>query len=216
MYDFHMHSIFSDGELIPAELAQRCAMLGFKGIAVTDHADNSNLELVLSNLARACEELSKSAAIEIIPGIELTHLPPKLIAPLTRKAKKLGARIVIVHGETIVEPVPRGTNKAAVETPEVDILAHPGLISVKEAELARENEIYLELSGRRGHCFTNGHVAKVAHEAGAALLVNSDAHAPEDLASPERLLEVARGAGLSEKLSKMVANENPKGFLRRI
>lgn len=216
MYDFHMHSVFSDGELIPAELAQRCAALGFKSIAVTDHADSSNLELILKNLVKACEELSKSAAVEIIPGIELTHLPPKLISPLAKKAKKLGAKIVVVHGETIVEPVPRGTNAAAVAMPEVDILAHPGLITLEEAELAKENEIYLELSGRRGHCLTNGHVMRVAQEAKAMLLVNSDAHAPEDLLSSERILEIARGSGLSENLSKMVANANPKGFLRRI
>ena len=51
-----------------------------------------------------------------------------LIAPLSCRARALGAQIVLVHGETIVEPVPPGTNHQAIEAG-VDILAHPGLIS---------------------------------------------------------------------------------------
>ena len=54
-----------------------------------------------------------------------------------------GAEIVVVHGETIVEPVIKGTNWSAVNCPEVDILAHPGLITVEEVEIAKYNDIAL-------------------------------------------------------------------------
>jgi len=56
------------------------------------------------------------------------HLP-KLFPKLARKAKKLGAQIIVVHGETLVEPVIKGTNWSAVNCPDVDVLAHPGLIN---------------------------------------------------------------------------------------
>jgi histidinol phosphatase-like PHP family hydrolase len=216
MFDFHVHSIFSDGELIPAEIAQRCSILGHKAVAITDHADKSNLELILSNLVPACEDLNKYVDIEVLPGIEITHSPIDMLEDLIKKSKKLGAKVIIVHGETLVEPVPKGTNLAAVKIPEVDILAHPGLLTVEEAELAKENGIFLELSARKGHCLSNGHVAMVANEVKADLLVNTDAHSPSDFITEKEAYNVARGSGLSEKNSGIVISVNPQRFLKNI
>ena len=47
MVDLHSHTIFSDGELLPAELIQRAEAKGLAGIALTDHVDPSNLDFVL-------------------------------------------------------------------------------------------------------------------------------------------------------------------------
>jgi len=49
MIDLHTHTTFSDGELIPAELARRAAKAGYRAMAMTDHADFSNLELILQH-----------------------------------------------------------------------------------------------------------------------------------------------------------------------
>ena len=43
-----------------------------------------------------------------------------------------------------------------------------------------------------------GHVAKLAVEMGANLVLDTDTHAPSDLITEEHALAVARGAGLSE------------------
>lgn len=215
-YDFHIHSVFSDGELIPAEIAQRCAVLGYKAVAITDHADNSNLKFILGNLVEACDELSNAGDLELLPGIELTHVPLNMLEGLVKKSKNLGARVIVVHGETLVEPVIPGTNLAAVKIPEVNILAHPGLISVEAAELAKENGVYLEITTRKGHSLTNGHVARTAAEAGAKLLLNTDAHAPEDLLHPRDAVKFAQGAGVEEKNSKIITSVNPRAFLGSI
>ncbi|MEE8168297.1 MAG: histidinol phosphate phosphatase domain-containing protein [Candidatus Hydrothermarchaeales archaeon] len=212
-YDFHIHSIFSDGELIPAEIAHRCSVLGYKAIAITDHADNSNLEFILSNLVDACAELSEHMYTKILPGIEITYAPAGMLEKLVSRARELGAKVILVHGETPVEPVPEGTNAVAVEIAEVDILAHPGFITRKEAEQALENNIYLELSARRGHSLANGHVARIAQETGAKLLVNTDAHSPEDLIPPSKAIEIATASGLPEELSKIITSVNPKSFI---
>jgi histidinol phosphatase-like PHP family hydrolase len=214
-YDLHVHSIFSDGELIPAEIARRYAEKGFKAVAITDHADSSNMEFILRRLQGIGKEL-EAHGIEVIPGIELTHLPPAKIPELAAKAKKLGAAIVVVHGETIVEPVARGTNAAAVACEYVDILAHPGFITLEEAELAKEHGVYLELTSRRGHCLTNGHVASIAKEAKAELVVCTDAHSPGDILSPEEFISVALGAGMSKKYSEIITSVNPKRILGRL
>ena len=215
-FDFHIHSVFSDGELIPAEIARRCGVLGYHTIAISDHVDNSNIEFVLKNLVGTCEELGRYADIEILPGAEITHAPLGMIEGLVKDARKLGAKVIIVHGESIAEPVIAGTNLKAAGMPEVDILAHPGLITVEEARLAKENGVFLELTSRRGHSLTNGHVARIAQETGAKLLVNTDAHSPDDLITRESALQVALGAGLMREASEKVLAVNPQDLINSI
>jgi len=212
MYDLHVHSVFSDGELIPSEIARRYSAKGFEAIAITDHADSSNMEFILKNLTRNKKDFN-GHGVKVLVGIELTHLPPELIPPMASKAKKMGAEIVVVHGESLVEPIARGTNRAGVSTPEVDILSHPGLITIEEAELARNNNIFLEISARKGHSLTNGHVARVAMETDAQLLANTDSHSPEDIISPKELYNVILGAGLGQEDSKIITGVNPKRFI---
>ena len=196
MIDLHTHTIFSDGVLVPAELARRAQALDYKALAFTDHVDFSNLDFVLPRLISFCQVVAETMAMALLPGVELTHIPPALIGDGVKKARDLGAKIIVVHGETLVEPVAFGTNRAAIAAG-VDILAHPGLITVAEAELAAENGVYLEITTRPGHALANGHVAKTAASVGAELILNNDAHAPGDLMSLQMAEKIALGAGIS-------------------
>ena len=195
MIDLHTHTIFSDGELLPSEQVRRAKVLGYEAIALTDHADYTNLEALLA-AAKMARYLEQSYEIIVIPGVELTHVPPQKIAQLADLARNLGAEIVVVHGESPVEPVRPGTNRAALEAG-VDILAHPGFITLEEAEMARDNDVCLEITSRSGHNITNGHVVQMAIQAGAKMVVDTDAHAPEDLIDSERAIQIAFGAGLT-------------------
>jgi len=197
MIDLHTHTTFSDGELIPSELVRRAEVLGYRAIGITDHADYTNIEHILSCVSKA-KYMEEVLDIRILVGAELTHVPPPKIGPLATLARRLGAEIVVVHGETPVEPVRPGTNRAALEA-DVDILAHPGFITLEEAELARENNVCLEITSRRGHNITNGHVVRLAKMAGAKMIVNTDSHAPGDLISSKRAVEIAMGAGLTHE-----------------
>ncbi|PIE56808.1 MAG: PHP domain-containing protein [Desulfobulbus propionicus] len=198
MIDLHTHTLFSDGALIPSEHVRRVEHMGYRAIAITDHADASNLEHLLTNTVRVAAELNQVNRTRLIVGVELTHVPPSQIHALARQARALGAEIVVVHGETPVEPVLPGTNRAALEAG-VDILAHPGFLSEEEARLAKANQVALELTARGGHSLTNGHVARVAELAGATLVVNADAHGPGDFLTAEMAQKVALGAGLSQE-----------------
>jgi len=213
MIDLHTHTVFSDGELIPAELARRAAVAGYRALAMTDHGDRSNLDLIIPRLARVAGELGEAWGLTILPGIELTHVPPAQIAAAATEARRLGAKIVIVHGETLVEPVAPGTNRAALEA-DIDILAHPGLIGEDEARLAAQRGICLELTTRKGHSLANGHVARQALAAGAPLIVDNDAHAPGDLLPPALMRQVALGAGLNETQADAVL-ANAEALVRR-
>ena len=203
MIDLHTHSLFSDGVLVPSELVRRAVTKGYRVIAITDHADASNLDFIIPRVAAACRELTKHWKIVALPGIELTHIPPETFGELTDKARSLGAAIVVAHGETLVEPVPPGTNKAAIAAG-VDILAHPGLITEEEAALAAKSGVHLEISARKGHCLSNGHVAAAALAAGAKLVLDTDAHEPGDLITGDFALTVLRGAGLNEEQARTV------------
>ncbi|MCB2183972.1 MAG: histidinol phosphate phosphatase domain-containing protein [Desulfobulbaceae bacterium] len=198
MIDLHTHCFFSDGELVPAEHLRRVEVLGYEAIAITDHADSSNIDFIVPRILKAAEDMNKFAETRLLAGIELTHVPPQLMAKLTQYARELGAKVVVAHGETVVEPVRQGTNRAALEAG-VDVLAHPGFITLEDAQLAAQKGIFLELSGRKGHSLTNGHVAKMAAESGAKLAVNADAHGPGDFLTTEMARIVGLGAGLTEE-----------------
>jgi putative hydrolase len=206
MIDLHIHSLFSDGELLPAEIVRRLEDMEYSCIAITDHVDSSNLDFVIPRLVVVAEDLNKAQAVKVIPGVEITHVPPKLIGSLITKARGLGARIVLVHGETIVEPVAKGTNREAILAG-VDILAHPGLISAEDCRLAAETGVYLEISARHGHSFTNGHIARLARDCGSKLVLNSDAHSHHDFMTLEFANMVAKGTGLGENaFEEMLGN----------
>jgi putative hydrolase len=215
MIDFHTHTFASDGVLVASELVRRAQTVGYRAIALTDHADESNLDDLVAR-ALAAAAAWRGRGIAVIPGVELTHVSPDRIAPLAARAKKLGARVVVVHGETVVEPVAPGTNAAAIACPDIDLLAHPGLITAEDAAAAAARGLFLEITTRKGHSLANGHVASRARRAGAPLLLNTDSHEPGDLCTVSWALTVLAAAGLdrgeadqvfanAERLAKRVA-----------
>ncbi len=213
--DFHTHTTMSDGDLLPMELIRRAAAADHRAIALTDHASFSNIEWIVESVSRDCEK-ADAWGIEAIPGVELTHVPVKYIDQAVRRSRKAGAEVIVVHGETMVEPVERGTDHAAANNPEVDILAHPGMISLDDVELAVKNDVFLEISCRKGHSLSNGHVALLAREAGADLLVNTDTHSPGELSSMEFANTVARGAGMRPEEVRKALVANPERLLKRL
>ena len=222
-YDFHTHTVFSDGGMIPAGLMQRALVRGCLGLAITDHVDSSNLEWAFGNLLKFVEELGQEWQLDIIPGgdattaplntldsrsraknwnlplipgVELTSVPPRKIEALAEKARSLGAKWVVVHGETIMEPVAPGTNRAAIEAG-VDLLSHPGLITAEDAARAAELGVHLEITTHKGHGMANGWVAQRARESGAKLLLNTDCHISAEILDAGQRRAIAFGAGLT-------------------
>jgi len=207
MYDLHTHTFLSDGVLCASELVRRYTDFGYNGVAISDHVDASNLSTVVPQIASFVQESRESIQdIEVLAGCELTHVPPQQMASLVKKARSLGAQLVIVHGETIVEPVLGGTNRAAIDAG-ADIIAHPGLITDEDTQYAAEKGVALEITSRGGHSYTNGYVAKQAKKYGATLVYSSDFHEPINLLTKEFVYTVLRGTGLDgEDINMILAN----------
>ena len=213
MIDLHTHTFFSDGELVPSELIRRAEAIGYKAIAITDHVDASNIDLVVPRIVSAIKQMSAYIAIEALPGAEITHAPPQTIPDLVKEARQLGAKIVVVHGETLVEPVAAGTNTAAIEAG-ADILAHPGLISQEDLLFAKEKGVTLEITSRKGHSLSNGYVVKEATRLGVRLCLNTDSHSPSDLITTEIALNILLGSGI-EKSHIASVFENAKTIIEK-
>ncbi|MEW6348902.1 MAG: histidinol phosphate phosphatase domain-containing protein [Thermodesulfobacteriota bacterium] len=213
MIDFHTHSILSDGALIPSELVRRATVLGYRAIGLTDHVDGSNLDFLVPRAINVANDLNRFQETLVVPGAEITHAPPRQIPSLVERARALGALLVVVHGESPVEPVPPGTNWAGIESG-VDILAHPGFITPAEVEMAKAKGVFLEITARMGHNITNGHVARLCREIGAPMVINTDTHSPENLITRGRAVQILVGAGLSDAEAEEVLENNERLFQR--
>jgi len=199
LVDLHTHTFTSDGVLLPSELIRRAIAVGYRAIGITDHGDETNMEDLCKKAVEAARVWDGNGEIMVLPGVEITHVPPGRIPALAARARELGAKVVVVHGETVTEPVAPGTNAAAVRCEHVDILAHPGLLTEEDAREAVQNGVYLEITSRKGHSAANGRVAAVAARTGAALLFGTDTHAPGDLATVDHALRILRAAGIEEE-----------------
>jgi len=203
MIDLHTHTFFSDGELIPSELVRRAENIGYQAIAITDHLDASNYDFVVPRIIKVANELNRHSKVKVIPGAEITHVPPAVIKELAAEIRRLGAKIIVVHGETIAEPVASGTNLAAVKA-DIDILAHPGLVDEETCKIAKENGIHFEITSRKGHSLTNGYVALMAFKNGVPLVIDSDTHSPADLLTKETATKILLGAGITDDKVKEI------------
>ncbi len=216
LYDFHTHTFNSDGVLSTLELIRRAFVKGYSAIAITDHVALGSLGRVIKEISDDCALVRTYWDILAIPGVELTHVPPRAISEVAKRAKEMGAWLVLVHGETSVEPVEKGTNLAAVQSRYVDILAHPGLITIEEASLAAQNNIFLEITSRKGHSVSNAHVASVSQKAKARLLVNSDAHNENDLLTPSLLESILRQANINQRQHRQILDRNPLLLIEKV
>ncbi len=214
MIDLHTHTLLTDGELLPSELVRHYHVAGYRAVALTDHVDGSNIDFVVPRIVKISQSLTELWDIEVIAGVELTHMPLEEFKPSIEYARAQGVRLILVHGETTVEPVIPGTNKKALEN-DINILAHPGLVTLDDAKFAHDAGIFLELTARRGHCLTNSHVVNIAREGKAGLILNSDAHSPEDILNMEQREEIGRSAGLREDELKSVF-KNAEALLEKI
>jgi len=193
IYDFHTHTFLSDGGSSPIGLIRFAVAAGYRCIAITDHASYSNLDYLIEGIKKDCHLAEKYWDIVAIPGV-----------------------IVVVHGESIVEKVEAGTNLEAVSSKYVDLLAHPGIFTPDEANTAVKNDVYIEITSRKGHGLTNGIVAKVGREAGVRFLINSDAHNHSDLFQSDFQSKVGIGSGLGSNEVKNILTKNSKDFLSKI
>lgn len=216
VYDFHTHTFLSDGVLSPMELIRRCIVAGYGALGIADHCGAATMERIITEVRRDADLAARYWGFQVLAGVELTHVPAASIPELARQAKEWGADHVVVHGETPVEPVEPGTNLAAARCPDVDILAHPGLLSDEAAQAAAETGVLIEITAKEGHSLGNGHVVRTALQVGAKLILDSDTHLPGHILMPDFAERVVRAAGLPEEQFERVLAKHPQALIERV
>lgn len=207
--DFHSHTTLSDGTLSMEDMVSAAERRGYEVYAITDHArggDPDYLDTVTA-VRDGVERLNGETAIRLLAGVELTDFEPGQIAEAARRVRRAGAQVVVVHGECLVLDVLPGTNAAAARCADVNILAHPGLLSDDDAQAALRHGVYVEISARHGADYANGHVYRVARRHGTGVVVDSDAHDEAGLLSRAKVDALLRGAGAPPAYVRRVQDE---------
>jgi predicted metal-dependent phosphoesterase TrpH len=72
-YNFHMHTIYSDGQLKPEKLIEQAVAIGLKGLAITDHHTIGGYEVAQNWLENWQQQASPSTSVpHLWTGIEIT------------------------------------------------------------------------------------------------------------------------------------------------
>jgi hypothetical protein len=72
IYNFHLHTICSDGQLEPLALIQQAIKIGLKGLAITDHHSIRGYQLAQVELTQLKQQSSQSTLPDLWTGVEVT------------------------------------------------------------------------------------------------------------------------------------------------
>ena len=178
MIDLHTHSLLSDGALVPAELVRRAI-----GEGLRRYSHNRPRGQLQPGLHRPQGRARGRGALGPMPIVGHTrhrdnarpavrHSGPGEAGEGTgRKAGRGARRDAGRAGDARHEPGRHNVRRGHTLAPRADQQARTRALAAKKG-------VYLEISARKGHSLSNGHVAAMATETGARLVINTDAHEP--------------------------------------
>lgn len=189
--DLHVHSRYSDGTATIEEIATRAQEFGYEWICISDHSKSVKFARGLSEerLMKQIEEIEKVnkklKGIRVLKGIEMDILQDGSLDYPDEILKRLDVVIAAVHIGFKKEVTKR--MMAAMENPNVDIIAHPTgrLISSREGyevdlekvmKKAAETNTALEINAYFDRLDLNDVNCKRAKELGVKLTIGTDAH----------------------------------------
>ena len=218
--DLQSHSHWSDGLDTLETMAQAADALGYKYLAITDHAHQFTSREAFEQRRRAIEQLNQRTGGRpyLINAVEVNILPDgSLHAPewMLRAAEFVLAGVHEAHGQPPTEMTARLIR--ALEHPAVDALAHPtgrryGKRPPNDAdweqvfERARVLGKAIEINGYPTRMDPPTPIARLLLQSGAWVCLGTDAHAARDLQAMELAVGLAQRAWTT---SERVLNTRP-------
>jgi len=205
--DLHAHSTWSDGKATLAEMAIAARGLGHDYLAICDHSHrlrDGRLEAQWEEIDALNERL---APFRILKGIEVNiraggelDVDDELVAPLDW---------VMASVHSSFDNDPTGRVLHAMESPHVDCIGHltsrkigkrgPSKIAVERViEHALATGTFLELNSQPDRLDLRDAHARLAGEAGLAVVVSSDGHSTGALGYVDLGIAQARRAWLTK------------------
>jgi len=193
--DLHTHTDWSDGDNSIAEMIEAAAAFGHDYVAITDHAtgpgmvggvgvDDETLRDQIGEIRAAADDVD----IEVFAGVEANVGEDGSISVADDVLAELDLVVASPHAALSGD----GTDRliAAAEHPQVDIIGHPtgrylnrrpGL-NIEYDRLAAavaEAGTALEVNANPRRLDLGGQAVRAAVEAGATIVIDTDAHRPD-------------------------------------
>jgi DNA polymerase (family 10) len=222
--DLHMHTVASDGRFTIEQMAEASRARGYEYIAITDHSATHGFgnDVSPDQLRRQIERVHEAdAAIEgirILAGSEVNVLPDGSLDYEDELLTQLDWIVASLHSSfRLAEKEQTARMIRAMEHPLVDAIGHPTgrLIERREpyaldidaiAAAAVRTGTFLEINANPDRRDLNELNARRAVEAGAMIVIDSDAHWAKTLANMKYGVATARRAWLTRE---NVANTRP-------
>ncbi len=213
--DLHSHTTLSDGRNTLEEMAAAGRERGYAYMAITDHSashgfgDHVTGERLWQRIEEVREWNKGKRGFRLLAGSEINigldgglDYPDDLVAALDWVVASVHTSFSI-SPEAMTERV-----LAAIENPHVDCIGHltGRLIGRREpygvdveavAEAAARTGTMLEINGNPNRRDLSEHHARLAREAGATIVLNTDAHGVDTLDNMAYAVATARRAWLT-------------------
>ncbi|KYF80018.1 DNA polymerase III [Sorangium cellulosum] len=208
--DLHVHTTYTDGRDELEAMVRACAARGYDYVAITDHTRAVRVAGGLDasgfrRQARAIDRLRRTIGeITILHGAEVDILEDGALDLDDATLAALDYVVASVHAKlTMPEPAMTRRVLRALESPFVTALGHPtgrllgkrapyALDMPRIARAARELGVLLEINAQPERLDLCDVHIRLAREAGAKLVVASDAHAVGELAFMRHGIDQAR------------------------
>ncbi|GAA5129128.1 PHP domain-containing protein [Haloechinothrix salitolerans] len=200
--DCHSHSDWSDGGSPIREMAEAAGELGHEWLALTDHsprltvARGLSAERLREQLDVVAELNAELAPFRILTGIEVDILDDGTLDQEPALLNRLDVVVASAHSKLRM-PKPAMTRRllAAVSNPRVNVLGHcTGRLVVGKGrpesefdadavfDACREYDVAVEINSRPDRLDPPRRLLRRALDAGCRFAIDSDAHAPGQLA----------------------------------
>jgi DNA polymerase (family X) len=222
--DLHCHTTASDGRNTLEEMAEAARQRGYRYLAITDHSASFGFgnDVQADELLRQAERVRKLNAgvrgFKVLIGSEVNILPDGSLDYADEVLAELDWVIASVHSSfRMNEKAMTERIMSAMDSRFVDAIGHltgrrilvrdPYPIDVERiTEHAAATGTMLEINGNPDRRDLSEHHARLAAEAGATIVVNSDAHGTETLRLIRYGVATARRAWLE---ADQIANTRP-------
>jgi len=228
--DLHMHTVLSDGRNTLSEMARAAREHGYEYIAITEHSASHGFgnDVQPDDLRRQIERIRSldEPGLTVLAGTETNVLPDGSLDYANDVLAELDWVVASLHTSfRMSEKEQTDRMLRAMEHPLVDAIGHPtgrmiGRREPYELDVDRviaqavETGTFLEINANPNRRDLNDVYARAAAEAGAMLVIDSDAHGADTLRRNMRYgVATARRAWLT---AEQVANTRPWRELDRL